>query len=704
MSRGGTCPKPHMPASKQQKSTDPLVAYGRKWNIASDDFVFPEITEALVRLSWMAFAFAVFILHFPLSCTGKDMTVSLLSLLFINAVTVALAFLTAGISSKGSIMNTHPRRHVATLLYIRMPVFVVELILTILSTVNAFHPEPPDSTCHFSNILKVTVSLEWALILSVLIGVLVVFNPVNDDGLEDSATIARRTWSRRFRILTFRRDAPMRAAMEDLANLMSSFFADADIVFSDVAAGLFLVAHSPTNVYPPIIPTSSNRPDWMTVENALHFQHFSSCVYGWPTYLLHNFGVKGFYRLFRKLQCCGQLRCDQVLIIEDNCCFCNTAAFTLSTENKNVDLFFVSFRNELYEVPFVVLADHDTRSIVITIRGSCSLVDLVTDLCLDDEVLSVDVDADPVLRTDRTLDVEGEVRVHRGMMMSARYVFDTLRKHQVLEDLAVLNSNYGLVVCGHSLGAGVASLLTLLLKQEHPEVRCFAFAPPGCVISENGLREMEQHVMGIVSGDDVVSRISYHAMHRLRVKVATELDACTKAKYEILIRGIFRIFFRPSWESGPLSGNNSVTDRANLISEAIYPNGLYGTTNNGNLPTAAAITMVTNERLASRVELFAPGKLLYISEDSDAEGGVSSEWIDARCLSDVKLTASAITDHLPKSIERMLEKLAAASKASAESGDDVAATVCCPAPPVEPRSSPSRVVVIDRDREVGSSQ
>ncbi|KIH49283.1 triacylglycerol lipase, partial [Ancylostoma duodenale] len=224
------------------------------------------------------------------------------------------------------------------------------------------------------------------------------------------------------------------------------------------------------------------------------------------------------------------------------------------------------------QVPFVVLADHETRSIVITIRGSCSLVDLVTDLCLDDEVLSVDVDADPLLRTDTTLDAEddevlsvdvdadpllrtdttldaeGEVRVHRGMLMSARYVFDTLRKHQVLEDLAVLNTGYQLVVCGHSLGAGVASLLTLLLKyagllanftiglangcgfrQEYPDVRCFAFAPPGCVISENGLHEMEQHVMGIVAGDDVVSRISFHALQRLRVKVAAELDACTKA-------------------------------------------------------------------------------------------------------------------------------------------------------------------------------
>ncbi|KIH55557.1 hypothetical protein ANCDUO_14285, partial [Ancylostoma duodenale] len=269
----------------------------------------------------MAFAFAVFILHFPLSCSGKDMTVSLLTLLFVNGITVAL------------------------------------------------EPDPPDSVCHFSNILKVTIALEWALIVSVFFGVLIVFNPVDEDDVEDSTIIARR--------FTIRQDAHMRAAMDDLANLMSSFFSDVDIVFSDVLAGLFLVVHSPTNVYPPIIKTNTEPPEWMTVENALHFQHFSSCVYGWPTYLLHNFGIKPAYKLFRKLQCCGRLRCDQkensdvpmrnissdsrvhdrshykpstkVLVIEDNCCFCNTAAFTLSNEQKNIDLFFVSFRNELYE-------------------------------------------------------------------------------------------------------------------------------------------------------------------------------------------------------------------------------------------------------------------------------------------------------------------------------------------------------------------
>ena len=115
----------------------------------------------------------------------------------------------------------------------------------------------------------------------------------------------------------------MRAALDDLANLFASFFhvrlfipvlsiQSSDIVFSDVAAGLLLVVHSPLNVYPPLVPYHSDRPRWMTEKNALHYLHFASGVYGWPTYLLHNFSCSSCCKLFRSLQCCGQLRCDQV--------------------------------------------------------------------------------------------------------------------------------------------------------------------------------------------------------------------------------------------------------------------------------------------------------------------------------------------------------------------------------------------------------
>ena len=88
-------------------------------------------------------------------------------------------------------------------------------------------------------------------------------------------------------------------------------------------------------------------------------------------------------------------------------------------------------------------------------------------------------------------------------------------------------------------------------------------------MSEEGIGEMERHVMSVVCGDDVVSRISYHvriflhlkkilfqALFRLREKVEIELRACQRAKYEILLKGIFRLFWKTPWETAPLSGNS----------------------------------------------------------------------------------------------------------------------------------------------------
>ncbi|KAK6043395.1 hypothetical protein COOONC_19100 [Cooperia oncophora] len=75
----------------------------------------------------------------------------------------------------------------------------------------------------------------------------------------------------------------------------------------------------------------------------------------------------------------------------------------------------------------------------------------------------------------------------------------------------------------------------------------------------------------------------------------------------------------------------AVTDRANLIADGANSNGSYGAAGIEAPNTAIMVTMVTNERLASRVEsLFAPGKLLYIAEDESLENGVSSQWIDPK--------------------------------------------------------------------------
>ena len=41
------------------------------------------------------------------------------------------------------------------------------------------------------------------------------------------------------------------------------------------------------------------------------------------------------------------------------------------------------------------------------------------------------------------------------------------------------SQEFGLVCVGHSLGAGTASILAIMLKQNYPATRCFAFSPPG---------------------------------------------------------------------------------------------------------------------------------------------------------------------------------------------------------------------------------
>ena len=42
-------------------------------------------------------------------------------------------------------------------------------------------------------------------------------------------------------------------------------------------------------------------------------------------------------------------------------------------------------------------------------------------------------------------------------------------------------TNYTLVITGHSLGAGVASVLALMLKPKYKDLMCYAYSPPGCV-------------------------------------------------------------------------------------------------------------------------------------------------------------------------------------------------------------------------------
>ena len=70
------------------------------------------------------------------------------------------------------------------------------------------------------------------------------------------------------------------------------------------------------------------------------------------------------------------------------------------------------------------------------------------------------------------------------MTDSAAYIYKKLKEEHLLTkafnwDQERNTQDFDIVCVGHSLGAGTATILAIMLKQEYPNTKCFAFSPPG---------------------------------------------------------------------------------------------------------------------------------------------------------------------------------------------------------------------------------
>jgi len=155
-----------------------------------------------------------------------------------------------------------------------------------------------------------------------------------------------------------------------------------------------------------------------------------------------------------------------------------------------------------HEPGFVLVADRRSCDacapcghLVLAIRGTLSAADALTDLRCDAGEVALGGSAQ---------------RVHTGMWESA-VMLDSKVRETIQAALAEGGVCHGmqLVVVGHSLGGGVASLLAIRWRCERilASVEAFAFAPP-CVVSPGLAREAEGYITSVVLRDDAVCRWS----------------------------------------------------------------------------------------------------------------------------------------------------------------------------------------------------
>lgn len=381
--------------------------------------------------------------------------------------------------------------------------------------------------------------------------------------------------------------------------------------------------------------------DWNSLPMIAHFYRYAMACYSWG--VVACTAKFPLCALWNDTFCCGCIRKNPspFQIEGDNCCFLHSGSANDLIQVQNAELVFCSFHDEVYQTPFLVALDHGKKSIVIAIRGTMSRADVITDLYVRPVSLS-------------GFGYPEHFRVHQGMLMNTMSVHRRLNELQLVSRLLGNYPSYGLVTTGTSLGSASATLLSLILRKEYPnvDVKCYAYSPSGALMNLETSKYCESFVTSIIYGDDFVARLAVKSVERLKYDIISILRECRTPKYQILLGGLSalcggqpKVTFSPDIESirresrqelistygfdysqinvVPMEGDkspfyllNSPSDLKEKMKQALKQHKAWKASviekdaHNGSSPRKSP----TSTKLLPFELMYPPGKLLHVTE------------------------------------------------------------------------------------------
>eukprot|EP00816_Leptocylindrus_hargravesii_P010370 CAMPEP_0196822226 /NCGR_PEP_ID=MMETSP1362-20130617/82634_1 /TAXON_ID=163516 /ORGANISM="Leptocylindrus danicus, Strain CCMP1856" /LENGTH=736 /DNA_ID=CAMNT_0042201723 /DNA_START=96 /DNA_END=2307 /DNA_ORIENTATION=+ len=203
-------------------------------------------------------------------------------------------------------------------------------------------------------------------------------------------------------------------------------------------------------------------------------------------------------------------------ITSDNICSMHEAALLKHAGLNQSELVYAQFQSSFTHTPYSITIDHKWRSVVLSIRGTLSFEDCVTDVLVDPVALE---DFARRWQCDEQT-FTGEF-AHSGVISCSDWILKDLERHELLDQLLHTLANYTLRICGHSLGAGCAVLISFVLKQRYGSrlMRCLAYSPPGGLLTRKLATGCCDYVHSFVLDSDLVPRLSVQTMEMLRDEV-----------------------------------------------------------------------------------------------------------------------------------------------------------------------------------------
>uniref|UniRef100_A0A7N9DBF2 sn-1-specific diacylglycerol lipase n=1 Tax=Macaca fascicularis TaxID=9541 RepID=A0A7N9DBF2_MACFA len=605
-----------------------IVVFRRRWSVGSDDLVLPAIFLFLLHTTWFVILSVVLFglvynPHEACSLNLVDHGRGYLGIL-LSCMIAEMAII--WLSMRGGILYTEPRDSMQYVLYVRLAILVIEFIYAIVGIVwlTQYYTSCNDLTA--KNVTLGMVVCNWVVILSVCITVLCVFDPTGRTFVKLRATKRRQrnlrtynlrhrleegqatSWSRRLKVFlccTRTKDSQSDAYSE-IAYLFAEFFRDLDIVPSDIIAGLVLLrqrqrakrnavldeANNDILAFLSGMPVTrntkyldlKNSQEMLRYKEVCYYMLFALAAYGWPMYLMRK-PACGLCQLARSCSCClcpARPRfAPGVTIEEDNCCGCNAIAIRRHFLDENM-----------------------------------TAVDIVYTSCHD-----------------------------AGMVLSAEYIKKKLEQEMVLSqafgrDLGRGTKHYGLIVVGHSLGAGTAAILSFLLRPQYPTLKCFAYSPPGGLLSEDAMEYSKEFVTAVVLGKDLVPRIGLSQLEGFRRQLLDVLQRSTKPKWRIIVGATKCI---------PKSELPEEVEVTTLASTRLWTH-----------PSDLTIA------LSASTPLYPPGRIIHVVHNHPAEQCCCCEqeeptyfaiWGDNKAFNEVIISPAMLHEHLPYVVMEGLNKV-----------------------------------------------
>eukprot|EP00933_Yihiella_yeosuensis_P021231 TRINITY_DN16855_c0_g1_i2.p1 TRINITY_DN16855_c0_g1~~TRINITY_DN16855_c0_g1_i2.p1 ORF type:complete len:484 (+),score=114.20 TRINITY_DN16855_c0_g1_i2:192-1454(+) len=275
-----------------------------------------------------------------------------------------------------------------------------------------------------------------------------------------------------------------------------------------------------------------------------------------------------------------------------------------------------------------VAVDANEKVVVLGIRGTVNLSDAITDAVGN----SVPFPEYPGVET------------HQAILAAAKEVLN--RTRPTLNEALAANPGFGVVVTGHSLGAGTAVVCTLILQAEQldgsPKLRGFAYAPPPIV------SPLEDPAIAAVSRGPAASTSSSGCFLKC-FKPASSNQAelyCFIHRHDV----VPRISLHNSYMLGLEAKAVDATDLGFMERMALIRKGKTEAAN--EVAKGKVVEAVTREKEKAKTEPhkefkshFIPGRIFWISKEGSEPPKVSCS--DAKEFQGLLLkgSLSALEDH-----------------------------------------------------------